>query len=140
MAQTKPLLNDPAQFPSAEVLRGVLRESFPAFETLSAAFTDAGLAMEWRFYNDGKAWLCRVCRGKKTVTWLSAWDGWFQTGFFFTEKHVAQVLALDISEAVKEEFCRVEPVWKLLPLLIKVHGAEQLPDVLAVAAFKKTLK
>ncbi|MDR2885667.1 MAG: DUF3788 domain-containing protein [Rikenellaceae bacterium] len=138
----RPLLNDPAISPSAEVLNGVMRESYPAFEQLGAALTapDFGAELIWKYYNDGKAWLCRVMRGKKTVCWLSAWDGWFKTSFFFTEKHVEGILALDIDEKIKQDFCAATATGKLLPLLIDVREPAQLNDILKIATFKKSLK
>ena len=58
--------------------------------------------MEWRYYNDGKAWLCKVVNKKKTVFWLSIWEHYFKTSFYFTEKHLESIDALNIAYASRK--------------------------------------
>ena len=57
-----PKLKDQTIFPSEEVLKDVMGNSYPAFEALTKEVTSEQLAltMEWRYYKDGKAWLCKV--------------------------------------------------------------------------------
>ncbi|PKP08994.1 MAG: hypothetical protein CVU09_13085 [Bacteroidetes bacterium HGW-Bacteroidetes-4] len=38
--------------------------------------------VQWRYYNDGKAWLCKVSYKKKTVFWLSVWEAYFKVAFY----------------------------------------------------------
>lgn len=98
------------------------------------------MTIEWRYYNDGKAWLCKVTYKKKTVLWLSAWEGFFRTAFYFTEKHLEGIAALDISETIKEDFCKAKPIGRLIPMIIDVNDKKQLNDLLTIVRFKKNLK
>lgn len=136
------LLREQEIIPTKEVLAKALKESYPAFHELFETITapEIGLVPEWNYYKDGKAWLCKVSYKKKTVFWLSVWDGFFRTSFYFTEKHLTGVAELDIEPQIKEDFKSRKPVGKLLPLSIKVHGREQVGDVLKVVGFKKVLK
>ena len=136
------LLRDPGIFPSKEVLKDVLGEVYPVLEALEARVTQGNFALtlDWRYYNDGKSWLCKVCHKKKTVFWLSVWEGCFKTTFFFLERHVEGIAALDISEQIKEDFCRTKSVGKLLPMLFTIDRQEQLSDLLKVIEFKKKAK
>jgi len=63
-----PFLKDPEIYPSDDVLKNVLGTSYPAFEELTGKIKDTEYALEpeWRYYKDGKAWLCKVCHKKKT--------------------------------------------------------------------------
>lgn len=81
------LLRDKEQYPAGEILMNALSDSYASFSELMAmiAGTEYRLAPEWNYYNDGKAWLCKVVYKKKTVFWLSVWDGYFQAAFYFTE-------------------------------------------------------
>jgi len=137
------LLRDPGLFPSAEVLKdalgGDVYEVFEAF-TNTVMGEGYGLNCEWNYYKDGKSWLCKVICKKKTTFWLSVWEGHFKIGFYFTEKHLEGIAALDIAESIKEDFCRMKPVGKLLPMIFAIHQKEQLEDLLKVVAFKKSLK
>ena len=138
----KPLLNDSEIFPDNEILLATLKQSYKAFEMLIATIAkpDYALIPEWRYYNDGKAWLCKVCFKKKTIFWLSAWDGHFKTGFYFTERFVSGIMDLDIGQDIKDKFSSSKPFGKLKPLAISVFREDQIKDVLTVADFKKNSK
>ena len=88
------LLREEEIFPSEEVLRSVLGQVYDVLAELEARLTqnEFGLTFEWRYYNDGKSWLCKVCQKKKTIFWLSVWEGFFQTGFFFLERTVSRLI------------------------------------------------
>ncbi len=136
------LLREQTIFPSEEVLKDVLGNIYPVYESFMGTITGAEyeLTCEWNYYKDGKSWLCKVTHKKKTAFWLSVWDGYIQTGFYFTEKHLEGIAALDIDEKIKEDFCRTKPVGKLLPMIFKISQKEQLSDLLRVIEFKKKLK
>ena len=136
------LLREQAIFPSREVLQDVLGKVYDVWAELETKLTqdEFGLTFEWRYYNDGKSWLCKVCLKKKTVFWVSVWEGCFKTSFFFLERHLAGVAELDISEQIKEDFCRMKPIGKLLPMVINIGKQEQLIDLLKIIKFKKKAK
>jgi len=136
------LLRDPEIFPSKEVLKDILGKVYDVLENLETQLTqgESALTFEWHYYNDGKSWLCKVCHKKKTVFWLSIWNGFFKTTFFFLERHLESIAALDISEQIKEDFCRTKTVGKLFPMLISINRQEQLADLLKVIEFKKKAK
>lgn len=138
MTTAKPLLNDPEIFPDGAVLKKTLGRAFAAYEELTASATDgAGLELTWRYYNDGKAWLCKAAHKKKTVFWLSVWDGFFKTGFHFTEKTRGGVADLDVAENIKAEFARAKAAGKLVSLILDVSKKSQVRDVLALVEYKK---
>lgn len=137
-----PLLKDPDTYPSDEVLKSVLKDSYSAYEETMKQITGAayGLVPQWHYYNDGKAWLCKVGFKKKTVFWLSVWDGYFKTGFYFVERHCPGVLELDIDKSIKEDFTSKKPIGTLFPLAIEMRRKDQVSDLLKVIEYKKTLK
>ena len=134
-------LRDAEIFPSDRVLKDTLGDVYDVLESFLATITNEAylLNIEWRYYNDGKAWLCKVQHKKKTILWLSVWEGFFKVSFFFTEKHLEAIAALDISETIKEEFSITKPVVRLIPMIIDVTNENQLNDLLTVVRFKKSL-
>jgi hypothetical protein len=138
----KPLLNDPGIPPSEDLLKNVLKTSYPAYKEMLEVITGEGygLVPQWHYYKDGKAWLCKVGFKKKTVFWLSVWDRYFKAGFYFLERHCPGVLELDIDESIREEFKSKKPFGTLFPLAIKITSKEQIKDLLAVIEYKKSLK
>ena len=136
------LLRNADTFPSDKVLKDALGDVYNVLDSFLGTITNEEyvLSFEWRYYNDGKAWLGKAQHKKKTVLWLSVWDGFFKVSFFFTEKHLEAIAALDISETVKNKFASEEPTGRLLPMVIEVINENQLKDLLTVVRFKKSLK
>ncbi len=135
-------LRDAAIYPTDEVLMDVLGDVFKVYSLFIETITidPLSLSVEWRYYNDGKAWLAKVQSKKKTILWLSVWDDLFKITFYFTEKNIEAIAGLNISEAIKVEFCKAKPVGRLIPLILEVREIDQMDDLLTLVRFKKSLK
>ncbi len=136
------LLRDPQILPVDEVLNGALGESYPAFGELVNTISNVeyGLMPEWNYYNDGKAWLCKVLFKKKTVFWLSVWDGYFKATFYFTEKNCGGLDDLDLDRELMQSFVKSKPIGRLMPFTFVIRESIQLTDLLKVIQYKKSLK
>ena len=133
------LLTDPETFPSQEVLKSALGKTYSVFAALEAQLTqdEFALTFNWRYYNDYKAWLCKVAYKKKTVFWLSVWKGFFKTSFFFLKRHMEGIAELDIAE----ESYLMEKEWgKMIPVIFNVRSKKQFADLFKVVEFKKAAK
>jgi hypothetical protein len=136
------LLRDEATEPTDAVLEQALgKELFGVYqELMSLAKNEFELVPEWRFYKDGKAWLCKIVYKKKTILWLSVWENFIKTGFYFTEKTRLGVLDLEIDPKLKDDFSDAKPIGKLLPLSVDIETKEHLEDLKAIIKYKKSLK
>ena len=136
------LLREKETEPTDKVLENALgKELFIIYQELIEIFTNEfSLETQWRFYKDGKAWLCKIVYQKKTILWLSIWEGYIKTGFYFTEKTGIGVLGLDIDNKIKAEFEVAKPVGKLIPLIIDINQQKQIEDLKEVIKYKKALK
>jgi len=137
MSANRPLLNEESIFPTEEILKNILAESYNVFEELSAILIGDGAVFTWRYYKDSKAWLCNVSYKKKTIFWLSIWSGYFKTSFFFLERHLEGIAALEIDE---NSFTMTKEWGKMIPFLFSISKSEQLPDLLKMVEFKKKAK
>lgn len=137
-----PLLKDEHVYPTAEVLKNVLGKSFEAYQELMETIVKPPYALDpvWNYYKDGKAWLCKVIFKKKTIFWLSVWDGFFKTGFYFTEKNGAGIKELEIDPKLVDEFITAKTIGKLIPLSICMKNTGQLGDLFKLAEYKKGVK
>lgn len=135
-------LRDSQVIPDNNVISQALQGSFTSFEKLMQTITNPnfGIVGEWNYYNDGKAWLFKAQYKKKTVFWLSCWDGFFKTTFYFTEKNCSGLLELEIDENIKKEFVANKPIGKLMPLTINMYSIDLLPDLLKIIEYKMKLK
>lgn len=136
------LLREKEIEPTDKVLENALgKELFIIYQELIEIFTNEfSLETQWRFYKDGKAWLCKIVYKKKTILWLSIWEGYIKTGFYFTEKTGIGVLELDIDNKIKAEFEQAKPVGKLIPLIMDINQENQIEDLKEIIKYKKALK
>ncbi len=109
-------------------------------QLISRLNTELTINYQWHYYNDGKAWLCKFSYNKKTVQWLSVWQGFLKTSFYFTEKTKAGVLNIDISDEIKDSFVNAKPIGKLIPLVIDIFNDTQINSIIAIAEYKLMLK
>ena len=106
MSDEKPILKDPDQYPTDEVIfsciggKKALWISF--FDALHERHPD--FSEEWRYYKDGKNWLMKVTRKSKTIFWLSVWKKAFKITFYLSDKAEALIDQSDIADDLKEQF------------------------------------
>jgi len=133
------LLREPETFPSKEVLKNILGEVYDVLENLETQLTqdEFALTFDWHYYKDGKSWLCKVAHKKKTIFWLSVWEGFFKTSFFFMERHLDGIAALELNE----NSYIMEKEWgKMIPFIFKINDKKQFSDLLKIIKFKKGAK
>jgi hypothetical protein len=137
------LLRDAGITPTMDVLENITeKEIFSIYKKLYETITGSEFELnpEWKYYNDGKAWLCKVSYRKKTVFWLSVWNTGIKTSFYFTEKTRQGVLELTISNEIKERFTKAASIGKLIPLSMSILNDADLADLRKIIHYKKALK
>lgn len=136
----KQLLTEAEIFPDNAVISAGLGAGFKAYELFMSQTAKLGIDVEWRYYNDSKAWLGKNTFKKKTVFWLSIWEGLFKISLFFTEKTRAGVYELAVSKEIKESLANQKPMGKLIPLVLELSAPDQLDDAISLVAYKQNLK
>lgn len=132
------LLKDPDTLPTKEIQEKVLGKKYPVFREFmnTAESEEFELKPEWRYYKDGKAWLCKITFRKKTVVWLSVWSDCFKLGFYFTEASGGGISRLKIDDSIKEFYLNHKPIGKLKPIVIEVRVKSQLVDINTLIKYK----
>lgn len=137
-AMKGPLLRDEQEYPSDDVLAKCLGRAKSAWDALAIrlAKDHPDMSLEWRYYKDGKSWLCKLVRKKKTVCWVSIGDRTFQTTFYFTARNEGDIDRLPISQVLKDAI-RAQPlVGKLKPATVRVRSEKQLGDVFTLIGYR----
>ena len=136
------VLTDPKIFPTDEIIAGTLGKASAHwqkfFEELHTEHPE--LATEWRYFNDGKAWLMKITRKKKTVVWLGVYAGYFRISSYLTEKARDAVNASDLSAGCKEQFAKSKRFGKLIGVSVTFKKKADVKDGLALIALKLSLK
>lgn len=133
-------LRDENIFPDETVLQKILGVSYETYKKLLELFHEYDMIYEWRYYHDGKAWLCKVQKRKKTVVWMSAWKGYMQATVYFPEKHLERIQSLDLQEAVKKKIETTKQVGKSIPCIFELRDETILDDFQKVINLKMECK
>ncbi|MFT3985488.1 MAG: DUF3788 family protein [Lachnospiraceae bacterium] len=144
------LLRDANIKPTAEIIADGLGTTNSTYiEFLEELKKYSISLMDWRYYNDGKAWLSKgeykwtTIRGTnkiKPIFWLSIWEGFFKVSFFFSAKIRIKLLSLPISTNAKEIIKNTEATGKTLKsisIIFDINDVCQLNDVYVLAEFRK---
>lgn len=93
---SRQLLRDPNVKPTDKIIEDGLGETNNIYAEFIEKLMEYDIhLMDWRYYNDGKAWLSKgeyrwvTLRGTnkvKPIFWLSIWDGFFKVSFNFSER------------------------------------------------------
>ncbi|MBN1648265.1 MAG: DUF3788 family protein [Spirochaetales bacterium] len=115
-------LMDPSVYPDEGVLKTVLGESFAAYLLLLGMFAAHAMVPEWRYYNDGKYWLCKVQLKNRTIVWMAAMDGFVSATMYFAEKFRDRVNDLELSGEIRENTVTVGKVNKSQEMRFRISG------------------
>jgi len=135
------VLNDPAIYPTEEILASHMGSSMAAFTALIEGNRSShpDFTETWKYYNDGKRWLFNVSRKKKTLFWLSVCQGFFRITFYFNAKADKTVIDSSLPEYIKamyresagktfrsitlviKDIKDIEPYGDLLNIKLRVH-------------------
>ena len=129
-------LADEHVYPDSEVLQRVLGDGYPAYCALLEIFRQQDMTHDWRYYRDGKAWLCKVEKKKRTIVWMSAWNGFMKATIYFPAKYLDQLYSLDISESTKLRIRETKDVGKSKPVMFEIRHESELAEMTKVMQFK----
>ena len=102
----QPVLGDPDVYPTDAVLASHLGRAKAAFDALFDRNHSEHPDFEesWKYYNDGKSWLLKVSKKKKTLFWLSVGEGFFRATFYLGSKAEDAVLGSSLPDELKEQY------------------------------------
>ncbi|MEA5135624.1 MAG: DUF3788 family protein [Candidatus Fimivivens sp.] len=144
------LLRNPNVVPTSEIISEGLGSVSGVYTKFIERLKQYDVSlMDWRFYNDGKAWLSKgeykwtTKRGTnkvKPLFWLSIWEGFFKVSFNFKLETKEELLNLPISDESKDIIKNVEAsgkTMKFIPVIFDVDDEKQLNDIYVLMQFRK---
>lgn len=105
------VLVDKSVFPDDELIFSIIGEKQILWKQIMQYLHDQypDITEVWNFYNDGKCWLFRAIRKKKTVFWLGVIKDGFRMTFYLADKAEPMIEDSTISEEVKNIFRNAKP-------------------------------
>jgi len=133
-------LTDPDVAPEPHILEQILGESHPVYEELLRMLQSNGLQHEWRYYSDGKAWLCKVTGKKKTIVWMSAWTGYVRATVYIPERLLDGVFGCGIGPDTVERIRIARGVGKSRPCTIDVKDSRGVAELEKLIRHKVSIR
>ena len=136
------VLSDKNQFPSEEIIFSHIGKAKTYWQSLfSQIHSNHPEFMEqWRYYNDGKSWLLKVTKKKKTIFWVSVLKGTLKIAFYFGDKAEPAIMASDISEELKAQFKNGKKYGKIRGITLQMNNKNDVENVLALIETKLKVK
>ena len=118
----EPCLIDQSEYPDDEVLERHLGEMKPVWDSFLSFINKAhpSFATEWRYYRDGKRWLFKITKKKKTICWVSVYEGMFSTSFYFADTVEELLRDSDLKQEYLEQFANAKKYGKVRPLTVDI--------------------
>ena len=102
----KSVLSDPLIEPNEEILFLIIGDKSILWQKIMDYLhvNHSDVSELWRYYNDGKSWLFRTLKKKKTIFWIKVLEGTFRVGFYFSDKAESLIEHSDLPEKIKDNF------------------------------------
>lgn len=106
----------------------LLRDNYPQFSG------------EWRYYNDGKNWLFKVTKKKKTICWVAIFDKKFKTTFYFGDKAEDLITKSKLNKPYIEQFLTGQRYGKIRAVTVEIKKPADLSSTQILMEIKEQIK
>jgi len=138
----KPVLTNKNQFPNEKIIfsyiepvKKIWQKLFSEIHTTYPEFDE-----QWRFYNDGKSWLLKITRKTKTILWVSVFQDYFKSVFYFGDKAEPAINESTISDAFKEQFKNGKRYGKIRAIVVTPGSENDITDIMKLIQIKLKIK
>jgi hypothetical protein len=138
----KPCLNDKEKYPDDEVLIRHLGKAKDTWDSFINFLNESypSFSREWRYYNDGKSWLYKVTKKKKTICWVSVYHNKFKTTFYFPDRAEDLITASKLKKEYIDQFVHGKRYGKTRGLTIDIKKSTDLNATKALIKIKEQIK
>jgi len=138
----KPCLNNKNEFPNHEILSRHLGDVKNAWDTFIDILKEQYPAFtgEWRYYNDGKSWLFKITKKKKTVCWVSVYENMFKTAFYFSDKAEDLITKSKLGKKYIDQFINGKRFGRIRAIFVEIKKSTDLNTTKILMDIKEKLK
>lgn len=98
------------------------------------------ISEEWKFYNDGKCWLFRTLKKKKTLFWIGVIQGTFRVSLWFGDKAESFIENSDLPESIKNDFRNAKRYKIGRAVTVIMKNSDDVDNVIKLAEMKMKIK
>ena len=138
----KPCLNVKEEFPDDKVLNrclGKVKNTWDSFiEFINESYPS--FSGQWRYYKDGKSWLYKITKKKKTICWVSVYSNKFKTTFYFPDKAEDLITASKLRKQYIDQFVHGKRYGKIRGITVDVNKPVDLNSAKKLIEIKEQVK
>ena len=137
----KPCLHDENEYPDDGVLSRYLGKAKNTWDLFLNFINEnyPTFSGEWRYYKDGKNWLYKITKKKRTICWVSIYQNKFKTGFYFSEKAEEFITGSKLKKEYVNQFYE-KKYGKIRGITIEIKAPTDLNPVKMLIEIKENLK
>ena len=138
----KPCLNDKNEYPSDEVLSRYLGKVKDVWDSFINFIDESypSFSGQWRYYNDGKSWLYKLTKKKKTISWISVYPNKFKTTFYFPNKAEELIKASKLKKEYIDQFIHGKRYGKIRGITVEIKKPADLSATKTLIEIKEQVK
>ena len=140
------VLADPSVEPNEEILLSIIGEKSILWKKIMNYLHDnhTDISEVWRYYNDGKSWLFRTLKKKKTIFWIKVLEDTFRVAFYFSNKAESVIAESDLPEYMKDEFKKARKInmgkGAIRSVVVTMSEGQDVDNVIKLIELKLKLK
>jgi hypothetical protein len=136
------ILSDKIVIPTDDYIFSLLGDKKELWDSIMTNITGnyKDTSGAWNYYNDGKQWLFKMVRKKKTIFWSALLHDAFRITFYFGDKAIPLIDASDLPQEIKEGFIKTKKSGAIRPISIKVLEHSDVDAVLKLIEIKNRIK
>ena len=138
----KSVLSDPLTEPNEEILFSIIGDKSIFWQKIMEYLhkNHSDVSEVWRYYNDGKSWLFRTLKKKKTIFWIKVLEETFRIGFYFSDKAESLIENSDLPKEIKDNFRNSKEIrmgkGAIRSIAIEMKDTEDVENVIKLIELK----
>ncbi|MBN1362251.1 MAG: DUF3788 family protein [Sedimentisphaerales bacterium] len=135
-------LNNSNEYPDDEVLSHYLGNVKNIWDSFLALLQESypSFSGEWRYYRDGKSWLYKVTKKKKTICWVSVWTQAFKVAFYFPDRAETLIVASKLKRGYVDQFVGSRRYGKIRGVTVTARKSTDLNAIRKLIDIKEQVK
>lgn len=125
------VLSDDSELPNEELIFSIIGDKDLIWQQTMSYIYDSNndISEVWKYYKDGKSWLFRTMKKKKTIFWIRILDDTFRIAFWFADKLEPIILQSNLPDSIKEEYQNAKRFNKSRSIYIDVQDSNDFENI-----------
>jgi len=125
------ILSDESVVPNDELVFSIIGDRELLWKQTMSYLHDNNkdISEVWKYYKDGKSWLFRAMKKKKTIFWIRLVGDTFRIAFWFAEKLEPIISHSDLPDRLKKDYEEAKSFNKSRCIFIDMQESADLQNV-----------